>query len=193
MAANEEAETREAVDPQAWVERYGDTLLRFVRARGCNLQIAEDIVQETFLAAWMARREFAGRASEQTWLIGILRRKIADHYRSAIRREAAEVRESESTSAFDRTGHWIVGPASWDLDPSAAVERQEFWDVFEQCVSKLPAALSDAYRLRDILELSTEEICQLLDISATNLWTKMYRARASLRKCIERNWFESNE
>jgi len=193
MAANKEAETREAVDPQAWVERYGDTLLRFVRARGCNLQIAEDIVQETFLAAWMARREFAGRASEQTWLIGILRRKIADHFRGSIRREAVEVREPKSTSSFDRTGHWIVGPASWHLDPSAAVERQEFWDVFDQCVSKLPPALSDAYRFRDLLELSTEEICQLLDISATNLWTKLYRARASLRKCIERNWFQSNE
>jgi len=196
MAAEDDVEVRKAVDPRQWVDRYGDVLFRFARSRGCDLQIAEDIVQETFLAAWQARDNFAGRSSEQTWLIGILRRKIADHFRQSIRRkltEIADTPETETTAVFDRNGHWIIGPSRWHLEPSALIERAEFWEVFDQCVAKLPPALADVYCLREKSEMTSEEICQILGISATNLWTRLYRARMVLRSCIERNWFESND
>lgn len=190
MSAERDIELSEAIDPLRWVERYGDVLFRYARSRVQDRTVAEDLVQETFLAALQTRDHFAGRSSEQTWLIGILRRKIADHYRKAARRPATEGAETASAKQFDHRGHWISRPKKWQLDPARIAENVEFWSVFDDCVSKLPRRLGDSFRLRESEDVTTEEICQVLGISSSNLWTQLYRARVFLRRCLEANWFD---
>src|SRR6516164_7519160 len=137
-----------ATDPEAWVDRYGDGLYRYALLRLRSPDLAADVVQETFLDALRVRGSFAGRSSEWTWLVGILRHKVVDQIRRA-RREPAFARgedpsaENQAEPAFDRRGHWRVGPAAWRGDPSREVESREFWDVFGRCLSRLPRGIAD--------------------------------------------------
>jgi RNA polymerase sigma-70 factor (ECF subfamily) len=189
MREERKSERRGSVDPREWVEAYGDVLYRFARARLPDVETAEDVVQETFLAALEARDTFAGESTEQTWLVGILRRKIVDHYRQAARKRGGE-RAAGAVREFDTRGKWISDPQEWQFDPAAIAADREFWQIFEECRSQLPEKLAEAYRLREDAELTTEEICQVLGISASNVWTQLYRARLLLRKCIEGKWFQ---
>jgi RNA polymerase sigma-70 factor (ECF subfamily) len=183
--------TDEANAPEEWLDRHGDALYRFAMARLRDPDAAADVVQETFLDGLRGRARFAGLASERTWLIGILKRKIIDHYRRS-GREIAGLDESDESAvldAFDRRGLWKNGPRRWPGDPHSDLERREFWLVLESCLTKLPAHLAQAYLAREMDEIPTEELCQRLAITPTNLWARLHRARMLLRACLERNWF----
>ena len=70
-----------AATPDDWVEAHGDYLFNFAIGQLRDASVAEDLVQDTFLAAFKARDRFSGQSSERTWLVGILRHKICDHLR----------------------------------------------------------------------------------------------------------------
>ena len=178
-------------DPALWVERYGDGLFRYAFVRVRRREIAEDLVQETFLAALRARDQFGGRSSFRTWLTGILRRKIVDHIRRESRRSSADLGAAPSwlERLFDHNGKWRVEPTAWGSDPSAALEQKEFWEVFQRCLAKLPARLADAFTLWELDELSSQEVRQILNVSANNLWVLLHRARLGLARCLDVNWF----
>lgn len=89
---------------------------------------------------------------------------------------------------FVADGHWQQRPASWG-DPEQSFENQRFWAAFEECVRRLPERAARAFTMREVMELSTEEICQELDITPTNCWVMLHRARLLLRKCLETQWF----
>jgi RNA polymerase sigma-70 factor (ECF subfamily) len=183
--------TDEANDPIDWLERHGDALYRFAITRLRDPDAAADVVQEAFLDGLRGRDRFAGLASERTWLIGILKRKIADHYRRR-GREVAGLDESDdpdAPSGFDRRGLWKDGPRRWPGDPHSDLEQREFWLVLETCLSKMPSHLAQAYLAREMDEIPTEELCQQLGITPTNLWARLHRARMLLRACLEHNWF----
>ena len=137
-------------DPADWLSTHGDALFRYALARTGNRDVAEDLVQESLLAALRARDRFAERSAEQTWLIGILRHKIADHFRRLNRESAEELTESPDDRWFDGTGHWKSGPAGWPRNPSAALENREFWEVVQGCLSKLPPLLAEAFCSREL-------------------------------------------
>ncbi|HWE37727.1 MAG TPA: sigma-70 family RNA polymerase sigma factor [Isosphaeraceae bacterium] len=185
-----------ATDPERWVERHGDAMFRFAMARLRDPSAAEEVVQETLMDAlkMMARGGFAGRSSERTWLIGILRHKVVDHLRRARREapsgDAADLERVESES-FDRRGFWRRRPAGWGPDPASAVERDEFLGVFGCCLDAMPPSLAETFRLRELDGLTGEEVCQILEITPTNLWARLHRARLSLRRCLEDRWFRS--
>src|SRR5438552_17591458 len=82
--------TEQLIDPSTWVDEYGDYLLRYALSFVRDKQIAEDLVQETFLAALQSRSAFGGNSSERTWLVGILKHKAIDHYRKARRQNQFE-------------------------------------------------------------------------------------------------------
>jgi len=181
-----------ATDPEAWVDRYGDGLYRYALLRLRSPDLAADVVQETFLEALRGRGSFAGRSSEWTWLVGILRHKVVDQLRRARREPPAgedPCTEGRGEPPFGRRGHWRVGPGAWRGDPSREIESREFWDVFGRCLSRLPQGIADAFFLRELDELGAAEVQELLGITPANLWKRLHRARMLLRQCLESGWF----
>lgn len=179
-------------DPATWVDEHGDYLYRFALSRLRHRDVAEDLVQETFLAALRARERFAGASTERTWLAGILKRKIVDHLRRKGREQPASDLAAGAPGTeglFDERGNWSKQPGRWPGDPSAVFERQEFWAVFGACLRKLPERLANAFALREIEGLDSQQVCQALDTSANNLWVMLHRARLGLWRCLESNWF----
>ncbi len=178
--------------PEQWVDEHGDALYRFALSRLQNPSAAEDVVQETFLAALKARKQFSGRSPERTWLIGILKHKIVDLVRKESRERPAEEIDdlpSDADLLFDPAGRWRTGPLEWQVHPEKILERKEFRAVLQRCLSNLPKRLRDAFFLREMEDQSSEEICKVLAITPTNLWVVLYRARTRLQNCLNKNWF----
>lgn len=186
--------------PEDWVDQHGDALFRYALVRARDASVAEELVQETLLAALEARDKFSGLSSERTWLFGILKHKILDYYRRLHRQSQlseAETAFVEPAATFMQTGEWVdhfdaeQGPRDWRQTPEAAVEQAEFWRVMSRCLDELPPRLASAFSLREMEQLSSEEVCKVLDISATNLWVMLHRARAHLRNCLQHKWFNA--
>lgn len=187
---------RERTDPELWVDEYGDYLYRYALSRLLNPELAEETVQETFLAALKSVDAFRGQASMKTWLVGILKHKIVDQLRKLGREKPYESPDRLYDSVqgdFNEKGMWEMGPAKWTADPGDIQEKKEFWEVFRNCLGKLSKTHLSAYSLREIEGKETGEICMILDISPTNLWVILYRARMSLRKCLEEHWFKISD
>jgi RNA polymerase sigma-70 factor (ECF subfamily) len=171
-----------------WMDQYGDALFRFAVIRVKDRGIAEDLVQETFLAALKSKEQFKGQSSEKTWLFSILKHKVIDHFRkNKPDRFGKEILQEAGSleTFFNAKGAWHIRPEHWSADPGKAQEIKEFLDYFYKCLAELPRRNADAFVYREIDGLSTEEICKLLDISATNCWVMLYRARMLLRRCLE--------
>ena len=171
------------------VDQHAEALFLYALMRVGKQDIAEDLVQDTLLAALKSWESFSGKSSEKTWLIGILRHKIADYYRSIRIRKDTDV-EKWRTDYFDRHKHWNVKPVDWQEPPDDILENREFWQVFYKCLHKLSQLMAQAFVLRELEGLNPEEICKHLDISETNLWVRLHRARLQLRQCLEFNWFK---
>jgi RNA polymerase sigma-70 factor (ECF subfamily) len=182
-------------DPAKWVDLYGNYLYRFALGRLRNKQEAENVVQETFLAALKGKDSFSGRSSERTWMIGILKHKIIDYFRKKYRETPVTDLQTDQEqmtidSFFDQTEHPLKYPSDWEANPRELSSNHEFWLVLEECMKKLPQATALAFSMREIDQMKTEEICQTLNITPTNLWVMMHRARLQMRGCLEENWFE---
>jgi RNA polymerase sigma-70 factor (TIGR02943 family) len=175
-------------DPARWVDEHGDYLYRFALARAGRPEAAEDLVQETLLAAMQAASRFAGRASERTWLTGILKNKLIDRLRQGRRMQTtSDLGQADAwlDGLYDRTGHWKAAPGRWGADPAELLQRREFWDAFERCRAGLPDRLREVLSLRLLDDVPAVEVCQTLGISATNLWTLLHRARLRLWHCLD--------
>ncbi len=185
-------------DPERWVGEYGDYLFKYALVRLRDSTKAEDMVQETFLAALKGGSSFGGKSKEKSWLVGILKNKICDYYRKASRETSFTDMEFYSDEESDRfipdgifQGGWIheLGPMEWSPDPGASLDRQVFWKTFHDCSSKLPKNVATVFTLREVDGVESKEICALLNISENNLWVMLHRARMALRRCLETNWF----
>jgi RNA polymerase sigma-70 factor (TIGR02943 family) len=183
------------VRPERWVDEHGDYLYRFALARVDGPEAAEDLVQETLLAALTAAPSFAGRSSERTWLTGILKNKLVDRLRQ-VQRGGLVVDPGQPDECldglYDRSGHWKAGPREWGDDPAKTLQSLEFWDAFRHCHSQLPGRLREVFSLRLLDDLPAPEVCQVLGITATNLWTLLHRARVRLWRCLDQTGFGSS-
>ena len=175
-------------NPDTWVDEHGDFLFRFALVRVRNAEAAEELVQEAFLGALKSLKNFRGEASERGWLVGILKNKIMDHFRRSGRERTLAESEVED-DAFDARGHWINMPQAWKGDPAKTLDDKEFWKTFMDCLSGLPERLSRVFFLKEMDENSSDEICKVLDLTPTNLWVMLHRARLRLRACLDANWF----
>ncbi len=182
-------------DPSTWVETHGDVLFRYALGRLGDPGAAENIVQETLLAALESRASFSGRSSARTWLIGILKHKIIDHFRKNSREISYDDVEvaKEPEGVFSQRGKWINEPRRWDRTPDDALEDAQLWEAMEQCLAGLSPRLGQIFTLREMEGIKGPELCKVLNISATNLGVMIYRARSQLRSCLEKTYFCSQE
>ena len=176
-------------DVATWLAEHGDFLYRFALKRLGSQEVAEDLVQDTFVAALRSLKDFQGRSAVQTWLIGILKHKITDHFRKVSRQRQREANDSEAVIDLFHGGHWKTSLGAWPMDPVRSLENKEFWRELAACQDKLPAKLAAAFRMREVEDMSMSDICEVLDISASNLSVRLHRARLLLRECLDRNWF----
>jgi RNA polymerase sigma-70 factor, ECF subfamily len=175
------------------LERHRPYLLRFALVQLRDRSAAEDAVQDTLLAAIQGASQFAGQSAVRTWLVGILKHKIIDSIRKTARERPVESRAetegAESLEAFFADdGHFAEPPEEW-AGPERSLEESRFFEALERCLQSLPKKTASAFTLREMMGLETEEICKELGISTSNCWVMLYRARMSLRACLEQTWF----
>jgi RNA polymerase sigma-70 factor (ECF subfamily) len=179
-------------DPGTWLAEHGDALYRFAYYRVFDAAAAEDLVQETLLAAWRARGSFRGESSERTWLIGILKRKAIDFLRTRVREQplAHDTDDDMLDRLFrdDPGQHWRSTPSAW-AEPDAALEQQDFWLAFHACLAELPTRQAQLFALAEFEGLGGEELCKAAGASPSNVWVMLHRARLRLRQCLEKGWF----
>ncbi|TWU10550.1 sigma-70 family RNA polymerase sigma factor [Allorhodopirellula heiligendammensis] len=182
-------------DASMWVDEFGDSLYRYALSRLRDPEAAEDVVQQTFLAGLEHHDQFSGVGSRQGWLMGILKRKIIDFIRQRNRVSPLDGLEVPDPwdSFFDRNGSWKKNVRETLLEPLDAVDRKEFWPIFQTCLGNLPQRQAGAFMLREVEGLESAEICKELEISASNLWVLLHRARLRLANCIKTRWLQENE
>jgi RNA polymerase sigma-70 factor (ECF subfamily) len=153
-----------------------------------NPDSAEEVVQETFVSALQALDQYSGKGSEGAWLLGILKRKVIDCVRRRNRPDSAsggDMADDPAQVFFDAKGNWRTDPRVMKECPTARLEREEFWEAFRRCLERLSQRQADVFTLREIEELTAEEICKNLQISASNLWVLLHRARLQLSVCMK--------
>lgn len=193
--------TPRTIDPAAqserWVDEHGDFLYSFAMMRLRDSTAAEDVVQETFLAALRQQGSERGLPQERGWLLGILKHKIYDHFRRYAREpvlSSADLDEESETGPFHskglKHGAWLPeqSPGDWPAHPAESLDQASFWQALHQCTRKLPRNTARAFLLRELDELDTAEICELLGITESHLWVLLHRARLGLRRCLQVNW-----
>lgn len=181
-------------EPETWLKDYGDMLYRYALLRVRSQDTAEDLVQDTLLAGLQGFQNFTGQSTVQTWLVGILKHKIIDYFRKN-RHETSSLSESDMGDdllayQFDEEGNWQVSLVEWST-PDQALDNEQFWRVFNDCLSRLPKKMADLFVLRTLENLSSEECCKVLELNSTNqLWVTLSRTRMKLRQCLDTRWFD---
>jgi RNA polymerase sigma-70 factor, ECF subfamily len=187
-----------ATDPERWVDEHGDVLYRYALVRVRKPEIAQDLVQETLLAAMRSYEKFAGQSSVRSWLCGILKHKLGDYFRKLGRETSftdLEFLADEYSEKFVPEGYWVHmnGPKEWKPEVDEVMHRAEFWKVMRECLGRLPDRVATVFMMREMDEIESKEICATLSISDSNLWVMLHRARMALRECLAANWFENPE
>lgn len=167
-------------------------LQRYALAQLRDRDAANEVVQETVLAALESGDSFSGKSSLRTWLTSILRFKLVDRLRRKGKEVLFESLEDETDDSdfdglFSKDGHWQDKIKAWSGPEESLIARQ-FWEVFERCSAVMPRRTAMAFVMREVMGLEIAEICNNLDISATNCSVLLYRARMSLRECFEIRW-----
>tara|TARA_R110002050_G_scaffold50856_3_gene117484 strand:- start:418 stop:1041 length:624 start_codon:yes stop_codon:yes gene_type:complete len=181
------------LNPDKWIDNYADYLFNYAVVRVNNSDVAKDLVQDAFFAALKSAKNFQGKSTERTWLVSILKRKVIDYYRKINSKKGkAEVRMNFYDDG-ENEGSWLEErvPQSWNNETEKDIENLELKNQLDTCIDNLPEKYALVFRMKTIQEFETEEICKELDITASNLWVIIHRARTQLRKCMEDNWFNN--
>jgi RNA polymerase sigma-70 factor (TIGR02943 family) len=189
------------LQPENWADRYADYLYNYAFYRVGNEELAKDLVQDTFMSGLTAAAGFEGRSNEKTWLVSILKRKIIDHFRKASNRKEHKLIDKDFAEGKGELPYYTEGemkgfwrqdklPNNWNIDNNTAIENEELAEIMQDCIGKLPGKWAAVFTLRMIEELASNDICKELDITPSNLWVILHRARQQLRECIEKNWLK---
>jgi len=181
-----------AIDPSD-LDEHRPYLVKYAMLQLRDKDVAEDLVQETFLAALTAAGRFSGGSSVRTWLTAILIHKMGDHRRRVGREISIDaIAENEGVddieSLFQANGRYVEMPKSWG-NPEAALTERRFFEALELCVQGLTTAAAQAFLLRELMGFEIDDICKEINVSATNCSVLLYRARMRLRACLETRWF----
>lgn len=180
-------------EPSTWVDAYGDRLFRYALSRVRDEGAAEDLVQDTLLAAFKSRERFKGESSELTWMTGILRNKLFELYRRQAKESPLGRAEEDEDpeSEFFGARHWTASaaPRDWGGEPARRAESAEFAAALRRCLDALSAGPARAFVLREMEGAAPEDAAEALGVSPGHLAVLLYRARMRLRRCLEKNHF----
>ncbi len=178
------------LDPNNWIDLYSDYLFNYTVTRVNDREIAKDLVQDTFFAGLKSMKNFKGEASERTWLVSILKRKIIDYYRKINSNKGkAEVRITYNS--YENEGDWLEERVadSFEKNMEDNLINSELEEAIYNCLNKLPKKQAEVFKMKTIMDYETEVICNELNITPSNLWVIIHRARIAMAKCMEKNWF----
>lgn len=193
--ASDHEEIEDQLHNPAFLQDLRQQMIKFAFLQLSSLPQAEDVVQEALMSAFQHLDSFKGRAAFKTWVFAILKNKIIDVIRQKSRlvsmTELFKDEESELSidALFDASGHWhkYEAPQAWQ-SPEEMMEQADFWMIFEACLDHLPAKYAQVFMMREVIELSSNEICSKLELSISNFNVLMYRSRTRLRECLENKW-----
>lgn len=186
------------LNPKEWVKKYSSYLVNYAFYRVNDKDLAEDLVQDTFLSALKAIQTFKGAASEKTWLTAILKNKIIDHYKKASTQKESPLQlNTYSAPNYDhffddeKMGHWQKNATPLDWNSSEyKTERSEFQEMLNRCLEKLPVKWKGIFSLSVLEEGTANEVCKEFNITSSNFWVIMHRSKLQIRECIEKNWIK---
>ena len=189
------------LEPTQWLQRYGDYLYSIALLKVSHAEQAEDLVQEALLSAYKGREGFKGGSTEKTWLTSILNNKIIDFYRKkgSQKNSATYLQETEAvfTEQFFESGegdipHWLnhTAPSNWGVGADQKINQQEFYKILQACIQKMPSKLSSVFIAKFMDETETDIICKEFELSSSNYWVIIHRAKVLMRSCLEKNWFK---
>lgn len=175
---------------EKWVDEYGDALYAFALSRISDSEIAKDLVQDTFVAALKNFENFEQRSSVKTWLISILKRKIIDHYRLVDSRKTIAM--SHYFRESGRVGHWNENSAPKGIisETVEKIENSELEKTIQDCIENLPEKWKGIVIDKLIEEKDSDEVCKEYEITSSNFWVIIHRAKLQLRACLEINWLK---
>ena len=190
------------LQPEKWVDLYADYLYAYAYNRIQDEEQAKDLVQDSFLSALKAKETFKGEASEKTWLISILKRKIIDLYRKRASHPQQSFEENESyklayshyfTEDGLMPGEWKKehAPKPWSVTEKSLIEQQEFKNILSRCLSKLPQVWASVFSMKYLEEEESDRICKEMELTSSNYWVIMHRAKLQMRECLEKNWIKA--
>ena len=174
-----------------WVDEHGDELYSWAFYKVSDDDLAKDLVQDTFLAAVEKISTFKGDSSPKTWLFSILNYKIIDVYRKKVSKPL-NYESSVFSDFFDEDGSWRreKRPGDWHEQEESLLDDPEFQRILKFCLEALPEKWYICVRLKYLTEKNGDEICQEMDLTPTNFWQIIHRAKLQLRGCVEKNWFQ---
>ena len=179
------------IDTDLWVDEYSDMLYNYAQARVSDHDLSLDLVQDTFISALKALENFEGKSTIKTWLFSILKRKIIDHWR---KQDSRKTRPMSSYFAEGSMGPHFLEPSSpKGLIPEfeEKINNEELGGVIQECIDDLPGKQKGIILDKLVQEKDSEEVCKDYDISASNLWVIVHRAKLQLRECLESKWVNS--
>jgi RNA polymerase sigma-70 factor (ECF subfamily) len=170
---------------ESQLKDYRRYLHRYALQQVRDPELANDLVQDTFVAALEGGCRFEGRSAVRTWLVGILKHKIADSFRyrgrAPLSLDALGDGDAEADGAAELER--IAAPAA--DEPGAAEARRRFWEACQSHLDRMPAQAARAFMMREVLGHDSEEVCRALGITNANLWTTLHRTRKRLQHALE--------
>jgi len=180
------------------VRQHHSTLTRMARGYVADREVAEEVVQDTWMAVIEGLGRFEGRSSLRTWIFGIMIHKAKDRgvrekRHTTFSSFASVDDDSDETvdpSRFHQSGewagHWAFPPRSWDdQTPEKLLTSQQAVNAMNRAIEALPRTLKEVLMLRDVEGVEVKEACELLKITGTNLYVRLHRARERVRQAVE--------
>lgn len=183
--------------PEKWVELYADYLYRFAFYRVNDEDLAQDLVQDVFLSALKAKENYKGEASEKTWLVSILKNRIVDHYKKASTRNESPMKlQTYDAPSYDhffesgRVGHWKEESMPKDWAADSGFDSREFYSTLHGCLAGLPEKWRGIFTMSLLEESDSKLVCKEFNLTSSNFWVIMHRAKLQIRECLEKNWLD---
>ena len=170
----------------ALIERYNASMLRLAMSFVTSRAVAEEVVQDTWLAVLRGLDRFEERSSLRTWLFTIL----VNRARTTGVREARSVPVGDAGPAVDAarfgpSGGWAVPPEHWIEEAENRIDAVKLSELLRIGLDSLPVRQREVVLLRDVETLTSAEVCQVLAISEANQRVLLHRGRSKLRQLLE--------